>query len=153
RENRRGESWRDCREQKNQPDQRGWKPLSGRSGNGWSPHAFLPKEKCSYSQVARVEHEGRSSGQRIDFRDRLTQGCSDIFVRFLVEADVAVADLDETQIRPGSEGSRVGNPAESLRLEDAAGHGPEDTGASPSHAVEETAAVNAVFVMIVSYYV
>jgi hypothetical protein len=38
-----------------------------------------------------------------------------------------------------------------LRPEDSAGHGPENTGASPSHAFEEAAAVNAVLVVIVFY--
>src|SRR5260221_170727 len=98
-----------------------------------------------------VEHEGRSSGQRVNLRDCLTQGCGDIFIRFLVESDVAVANLDEAQIRARGERGRVGSAAERLRLEDSGGHGADDPGARPSHAFEETAAVNAVLVVIVFY--
>ena len=64
---------------------------------------------------------------------------------------MTIANLDEAQVRPGSQGCGVGSPAERLRLEDSSGHGPEDPGASPSHAFEETAAVNAVFIVVVFY--
>src|SRR6266702_684192 len=84
-------------------------------------------------EVAGVEHEGRSFGQGVNFRHRLPQGGGDVFVRFLVETNMAVADLDETQVRPGGHRSRVGTRTERLGPENAAGHGPEDASAGPGH--------------------
>ena len=48
-------------------------------------------------EIAGVQHERRRFGCRLDLRDRRAQRRGDVGVRRLVEADVAVADLDEAQ--------------------------------------------------------
>jgi hypothetical protein len=61
---------------------------------------------------------------------------------------MAVADLHEAEI--GSRGHfGGGSPAQRLRAQDAARHGPEDPGAGPSHAFEKPATLDAVLVVIV----
>src|SRR5262249_18733 len=50
------------------------------------------------AQVAGVQDEIRRIWQRIDLRNRFLQCPDDVLVRLLVKADVAVADLDETEV-------------------------------------------------------
>ena len=62
---------------------------------------------------------------------------------------MTIADLHETQIGAAGGTRSVGGLVKGLRLENSTGHGPEDPGAGPSHAFEEAATVDAVFVVIV----
>jgi hypothetical protein len=77
--------------------------------------------------VARVEEERGALGKGIDLCDRMFERADDVFVRRFVEADVAVAELDECEVG-GRCGARL--LAEGLRCEEAAGQGPDDAGAA-----------------------
>src|SRR6266540_1275156 len=107
-------------------------------------------------QVAGVNNKVRRRGQGVDLRDCFLQRAEHVLVRFLAEADVAVADLHEREVSGnrgfglGSDG--IGRP-QNAGSERAACAGPEHSGAGPGHTFEETAAINAVWVVIVFYYV
>ena len=84
------------------------------------------------------------AGQGVDLVDGELQGAGDVLVGGLVEADVAVADLDEAEgwmPRVACGGAAGGKE---LGCGDAAGHGPEQAGSGPGHAAEEAAAVDPV---------
>ncbi len=49
------------------------------------------------TQIARVQNERRRCRQRVDPRDGFLQCANHVFVRFLAESNVAVADLDKAQ--------------------------------------------------------
>ena len=74
------------------------------------------------------------------------QCAGDILVCGLVEADVAVADLDEAEIRRVFRWPRRcrATSGEESRGGHAACHGPYQAGSGPGHAAEEFAAVDAV---------
>ena len=92
--------------------------------------------------VAGVEHHCRLFRQFGDAVERRLQGGVRIGVGLLVEADMAVADLDEGEpVHWRPEGLAK---AEAARH--AAGHGPDDAGAGPGHAFEEPAPAGAEFV-------
>src|SRR5437868_4732987 len=59
---------------------------------------------------------------------------------------MAVADLDEVEFSLRS----ILFLAKCLRCQDAAAESPKDSGASPCHALQKAAAVNAVIVMVVN---
>ncbi len=86
-------------------------------------------------------------GQAVDLVDSRLQCGGDIGIRRLVEAHMAVADLDEVEF---SLRGILLVLAEGLRREDSAAHGPEDAGSRPGHALQKAAAVNAVVVVVVS---
>src|SRR5512132_3044879 len=88
--------------------------------------------------VAGVNDEGRPRRYRIDLLDGAADGAGDVRVGFPLEADVAIAQLDE--------GEAAGRGFRSLGLADEAGaarnaaaHRPQDAGAGPRHALEGVA--------------
>src|SRR6476469_9875741 len=89
-------------------------------------------------EVTCVENKIRLLDGRVDLVDSQLQGAVDVSIRRLVEADVAVADLNERKIGFVLAVRRT----EELR----AGHSfcerPYDSGAGPLHALEKTAAVH-----------
>ena len=87
-----------------------------------------------------------SCGQRVDLFDGGVQCARHVRVSGLVEAHVGVADLHEMEFALGG----FGILAEGAGAQNAAADGPEDAGSGPSHAFEESAAVDAVVVVIVN---
>src|SRR5271166_1918123 len=84
--------------------------------------------------VSGVDHEGGLGWKRFDLRERLFEGADHIGISRLVEADMAVADLHETELaRLG--GQRSVDDPEGAR--DASGYGPQHPGAGPSHAFQD----------------
>ena len=66
------------------------------------------------SQVTGMQHEGRGVGERIDLGDCLAQCGSHVLICLFVEADMAVADLNEAEIRAGGHAGGIGIVAEGL---------------------------------------
>src|SRR5690349_328499 len=93
--------------------------------------------------VSRVENERGTLRQRVDLGDGLLQGCRDVLVGLLAEADVAVAHLDEEDALPLS-GREQRESAQSKGLGNAAGQPPNGCRACPRHAPEKAASVDAV---------
>src|SRR6185369_1427582 len=83
-----------------------------------------------------MDHECRLGRQRIDAPDGLLEGAERVGVGRFVEADMAVADLQERQ--PACV-LRHGGVYDTERAGHAAGDGPEDAGAGPGHAFEHFA--------------
>src|SRR5579863_6550254 len=98
------------------------------------------------ADVAGVNEEGRLDGQAVDPGDCGLQRADDIRVGLLVKADVAVADLDEVQLS----GPGFGVVASRLAAGYTSAHAPENSRAGPGHAVQETAAVDAVSIDVFS---
>src|SRR4051794_34392353 len=73
--------------------------------------------------VARMQYERRPLRERVELRDRLTQGGPHIRVGFLVEANVAVADLGEEDALLLGLGEKW-RAADCERFRDAGIHGP-----------------------------
>ena len=92
--------------------------------------------------IAGVQHERGALGERVEARDGLAQRAGHVVVRVLVEADVAVADLREQEAARRRVARR--RAAEHARHRHAAIERPEQTRASPRHAAEKAAAVDAV---------
>src|SRR5690349_22782219 len=97
-------------------------------------------------EIARVKQERWSVGQGSDPCDGVAQRRGDVGIRSLVEADVTVADLHETEVRRGFR-RRVAPVIERDGLENAARHGPYGARAYPCHAVQESAPVPSMFVV------
>ena len=98
------------------------------------------------TDIAGMNDELRRMRKRVDFVYGGLQRGGDIRIRGLVESDMAIADLDEVKFALGSGGRSL---AESPRAEDAAADGPENSGAGPSHALQESASIDAVVVVVV----
>src|SRR5579884_901089 len=85
--------------------------------------------------------------QCVDFLDGLLECCGDVGVRGFVEADVAIADLNEAEssasahlvIRHLTEGFRAQYPACS---------GPDHASSRPSHALQKSAAVHSISIRV-----
>ena len=94
------------------------------------------------ADVAGVDHEGGLGRQRIDLGDALLKRAERIGIRRLeVEADMAVADLQERQPARFLR-RRLVDKAQ--RMRNAAGNGPKHAGSDPSHAFENFAPADAV---------
>jgi hypothetical protein len=89
-------------------------------------------------EVAGVENQVRLADGGVDLVDGHLQGTVDVGVGRLVEADVAVADLNESEV--GGFGLVFGS-AEQLRTGYAAGERPYYGGAGPLHALQKAPAV------------
>ena len=90
-------------------------------------------------EVAGVENQVRLLDGGVDLVDGHLQGTVDVSIRRLVEADVAVADLNESEV--GGFGLAFLS-AEELRAGYAAGERPYYSGAGPLHALQKAAAVH-----------
>ena len=96
--------------------------------------------------VAGVNHEGRLLRHRYDLVDAFFKGAECVGIGRLVEADMAVADLQEGH--PGRLGGlRRSDNAE--RARHAAGNGPEHAGTCPGHAFQHAASADTVIVAVV----
>ena len=97
--------------------------------------------------VAGVDHERRLDRHRLDLVDGFLQRAERVGIGRLVEADMAVADLQE-----GHAGGLGGlrRTDQSQRTGHAARNGPEHAGACPGHAFQHAAAADAVcFIVMV----
>src|SRR6202011_6274832 len=79
-------------------------------------------------------------GQCVYLGDRFLQCADDILVRVLVETDVAVADLHETEVL-SSFGS---NGTEHFGGEHSTAHRPKHPGPGPSHAFQKAATIDTI---------
>src|SRR5260370_33044773 len=96
------------------------------------------------ANVAGMDGKEWGIWQGVDLRDCLLQRGSYIFVRFFVEAHVAVANLDEAQ---GS--LRCASDAMShLAVRDSTADCPEQSAPCPCHTFKKTAAINAIITKI-----
>src|SRR5581483_8818790 len=93
------------------------------------------------ADVAGVDHERRLGRQRVHPGDGLFQRAERVRIGGLVEADMAVADLQERQPL-GFLGLRFAHDAE--RMRNAAGNSPQHAGSDPGHAFQHFAPVDAV---------
>src|SRR4051794_4430908 len=96
--------------------------------------------------VAGVDHERWLFRHRVDLVDGFLQRADRIRIGRLVEADMAVADLQERHAG-GLGGQRRVDNAE--RARHAAGDGPEHAGAGPGHAFQDLASADTVPVVVV----
>ncbi len=95
-------------------------------------------------EVAGVDQQFRPSRKRIDLVDGCLQRTDDVLVRFLGEADVAIADLNEREAPgPGSVGACTEDPGR----KDATTDRPYQARASPGHALQESAAIDSITVV------
>ena len=86
-------------------------------------------------------------GKSVDFVDGGLERRGDIRVRWFIESDMAIADLDEIQFAPAAARHFL---SECPRTKNAAANGPDDAGAGPCHAFQESAPVDAVVILIVN---
>src|SRR6185436_7444789 len=102
--------------------------------------------------VARMQHKRGALWQRVDLVDRLTKRCRDVLVRFLREADVAVADLcEEDALSLGVGEERQAAHREGLW--NAARHAPDGCCSRPRHAAQEASAIDAIVAEVRRYIV
>src|SRR2546430_2726718 len=99
------------------------------------------------TQVAGVNDEIWFVGHRVDLIDRRLQSCGDVLICWLVKADMAVADLDKAEV-PTFAGILTVAFGECPRYRDATAHGPDKPGPRPCHALQESAAVDAIVVEV-----
>ncbi len=102
------------------------------------------------ADVAGVQQERRSRGQRINSAYRLAQRLGNIRIRGLIKSNVAVGNLHEHQFRAG----RRTHLAHSLRVhrhrtQHSALQRPQNAGAGPGHALQKSATVHAVSGVII----
>src|SRR5581483_6433861 len=105
------------------------------------------------ADVAGVQDEAWLSGQSVDLVLRRLQRGHNIRIGCLVEAHVAVTDLDKAQLAFGLLLAQFSKPAEAVRLEHAALHHAKGPGAGPSHALKKSATINAVMVVVMQDYI
>ena len=92
------------------------------------------------ADVAGMDHESGFLRQRDDLAHGLLKRAERVGIGRLVEADMAVADLQECQAL-GFLRLRLAHDAQ--RVRDAAGNGPKHASADPGHAFENFASVDA----------
>src|SRR5215469_9522587 len=93
------------------------------------------------TDVAGVDHKGWLLRQGIDLGDRLFQCPKRVRISWFIEADMAVADLQERQAT-GFRRLRLAHDAE--RVRHTARNRPQHTRATPSHAFQHLAPAKAV---------
>jgi hypothetical protein len=103
-----------------------------------------------------MQHEGGLLRCRFDFLDRGAQRGSDIGIRGLVETDMAVADLDESD--PSAHAEAMAHlAARRLRdrhaLEDTARQRPHRSCSDPGHAFQKPATIKVQFVVLLRHRV
>ena len=100
------------------------------------------------TDVAGMDHEGGLLRQRDDLADRFLQRAARIGIGRLVEAHMAVADLQEGEplrVR------RHGLAHDAQRVRHAAGNSPKHAGADPGHAFEDFAPVYAIVAVEIAH--
>ena len=98
------------------------------------------------AEVAGVDDEIGRDRKRVDLVDGRLECAVHIGIRRFIEADMAVADLNEGQITFGithllAKGARSGNPA---------GNAPNHPRTGPGHALQKSATVYSVVVVVVN---
>src|SRR5208282_1376875 len=99
------------------------------------------------TQIASVNDEIRCVEHRVDLVDRGLQGSGDVRIGWLVETDVTVADLHESEVRAFAGLSPIVF-GECARDRNAAAHGPDQACTRPCHALQEPASVDSVVVEV-----
>src|SRR5271165_1215459 len=99
------------------------------------------------ADIAGMQHEFRGPRQSINLVHRRLQGRRHIRVGRLVETHVTVADLNKAEVSAMA-GVSIGVPGECLRNRNAAAHGPDQSSAGPSHALQKSASVDAIVVKV-----
>src|SRR5271170_601327 len=87
--------------------------------------------------IAGVQQKLRGYTQGIDLLDCRVEGSDDVLVCGLVEAHVAVADLNETEVTLGVSDGKIAGTAEAVGLQHAAAQHAERAGTGPGHAFQE----------------
>src|SRR5580658_7572417 len=95
-----------------------------------------------------MDHESGFLRQRDDLAHGLLKRAERVGIGRLVEADMAVADLQECQAF-GFLRLRLAHDAQRVRY--AAGNGPKHAGADPGHAFEDFASVNAIVAVEIAH--
>src|SRR5713226_686584 len=91
-----------------------------------------------------MQQKRRTVWQRADAVNGLLECAGDVHVGDVLEADMAVADLNEAEVTTsGGAGLR-----QTTRRENASAQRPYDAGPGPGHALEEAAPVDAVSVVV-----
>src|SRR5262245_8746364 len=103
-------------------------------------------------QVAGVKDECRRFRISLDSRYRRAESSRDIGVRWFVEPNMSVADLNEAECATLVRHHRcTGRLAKWQPLQNATGQSPNCTGAHPGHAFQEMPSVQIVLVVYVSH--
>ena len=99
-------------------------------------------------EVARVENERWRCGQRIDLGNGLTKRRCHVRIRCLIEADMAIADLNEAEIPCEVPYLLLQHIAQGIRFQNAALQKTKSARAGPGHAFQKSATIDAVVVVI-----
>src|SRR5580704_17679676 len=99
------------------------------------------------AQITGMNDEVRCVGHGVDLVDRRPQSRGEIRIGRLAKTDVAVADLDKAEVRAFA-GIIAAALGECPRYRDATAHGPDQPGARPSHALEESATIDAIVIEV-----
>jgi hypothetical protein len=94
-----------------------------------------------------VQHERGLLWERVHLRHRLLQRRRHVLVRFFVEPDVAVADLDEEDALALRVGEK-GQPADGEGRWNSADHSPDSCRSGPCHTAQKAATIDAVVALI-----
>src|SRR5215467_4562583 len=100
------------------------------------------------AEIAGMQHECWRSLERVDLVDGDMQRTDHVLVRGFIEADVAVADLDEAELALQLVGGVFAHIAQCEGLQHSALQHKECSGPSPSHALEESATIDTVVAMV-----
>ena len=95
--------------------------------------------------VTGMDQEGWLCRQSANLADRLFERAGCVRIGWLIEADMAVADLEEGK---ASRVLRERLADETKRFRNAATNRPKDAGAGPDHAFEDCAAVEAIALLV-----
>ena len=95
------------------------------------------------ADVAGMDDEGGLAGHRRDLVDRRVERCARVRIGGLLEADVAVGNLDE-----GKAALRRFRRADQARRRHAAGDRPDHAGPGPQHAFQGLPAVVLAFMIV-----
>src|SRR5580692_1466768 len=99
-----------------------------------------------------MDDEIRLVGHRVDLVDRRLQSSGDIRVGRLVEADVAVADLHECEVRAFARTS-ISGLRECPRDRNATAHRPDQACTCPCHALQKSTTIDAVIVEVLQFLI
>src|SRR6266487_6224624 len=96
-----------------------------------------------------MNKERRRGRHCVDAIQRNFESRSDILVRLLIEADVAVADLQKAKVGSWQRLAGFRNLCQSFRRKYATADCPKQASTGPCHAMEKAAAINPVVLVIV----
>src|SRR5207247_2927282 len=99
-------------------------------------------------EVSCVDKESGRRWHRVDAIESNFEGRSHIFICFLTETDVTIADLEKAEVGSRQRLSGLCDLGKSSRREDSAADRPKQAGTCPCHAVEKAAAINSVVLVV-----